>query len=287
MLLELAVGDAYGAAFEYAEPEFVQKHNQGKAYYNHPTHRQGPGRYTDDTQMSLAIAEALISGEEWTPLNLAKRFVQCFRRDPRKGYASRFYRFLCDVRTGEEFLERIVPSSEKSGAAMRAAPIGILPTVEAVKEYSTLQARLTHDTPNGIAAAIASSLMTHYFLYDCGAKSELGKFLEKQVPGHDWATPWTGKVLSPGWMSVRAAITAVIAHDSLTDTLRACVAFTGDVDTVATIALAAASCSDEVEQDLTDSLTYGLENGTYGQEYIRQLDASLWKRRNILQAGIP
>jgi ADP-ribosyl-[dinitrogen reductase] hydrolase len=284
MLLELAVGDAYGAAFEYADPAFVREHNDGKAYCNHPTERLQAGRYTDDTQMSLAIAEALISGEEWTPLNLAKRFVQCFRRDPRQGYAGKFYQFLCEVRTGEEFLARMVPSSEKSGAAMRAAPIGILPTVEAVKEYCTIQARLTHDTPNGIAAAAASSLMTHYFLYKHGAKADLGKFLEEQVPEHAWATPWTGKVLSAGWMSVRAAVTAVMGGDSMTDILRACIAFTGDVDTVATIALAAASCSPEVRQDLSDNLTLlYLENGTYGQEYIRQLDERLWKRKDALQ----
>lgn len=41
------------------------------------------------------------------------------------------------------------------------------------------------------------------------------------------------------------------------------------------IALAAASCSVEVVQDLPTHLIDGLENGTYGRDYLRQLDRQL------------
>lgn len=39
MLVELAVGDAYGAGFEYADPEFVTAHNTVAGYVQHPTTR--------------------------------------------------------------------------------------------------------------------------------------------------------------------------------------------------------------------------------------------------------
>jgi len=57
--------------------------------------------------------------------------------------------------------------------------------------------------------------------------------------------------------------------------LTECIAFTGDVDTVAAIALAAASRSTEIAQDLPDTLINQLENGPYGREYLQNLDARL------------
>jgi ADP-ribosylglycohydrolase len=78
-----------------------------------------------------------------------------------------------------------------------------------------------------------------------------------------------------GWMCVRAAITAITASSSLSELLRRCVAFTGDVDTVATIALAAGSCSADIARDLPAHLIAGLENGPYGRDYLVGLDRQL------------
>jgi ADP-ribosylglycohydrolase len=285
MLLELAIGDAYGAGFEYADSELVQRYNDLSRYIQHPRHQIKPGCYTDDTQMSLAIAETLVAGEPWTPEVLAHRFVTTFKRDPREGYAGKFYRFLLQVQDGQQFLENIIWTSDKSGAAMRAAPIGVLPTIEQVIEATSIQAAITHNTPDGINAAIAAALMSHYFIYQLGEKKELGQFLETHVSG-EWSKPWQGEVRSKGWMSVRAAITAVIRNDSLSELLKDCIAFTGDVDTVGAIALAAAACSEEITQDLPDHLIDGLENGTYGRDYIIQLDKQLMARREPYEANV-
>lgn len=274
MLLELAIGDAYGVGFEYADIEMVRQHNTLSGYVKHPRHSVRPGCYTDDTQMSLAIAETIVSGKAWEPIVLADKFVEAFQRDPRKGYATGFYHFLEHVHDGEQFLREIHPSSEKSGAAMRAAPIGICPTIPLVIERCTIQAALTHNTPKGIHAAVAAALMSHYFLYRLGPKSELGLFLEEYVPGR-WASPWTGKVQSQGWMSVQAAVTALMSCDTMRDLLKTCIQFSGDVDTVAASALAAGSCSPEIAQDLPTHLFDGLENGLYGRDYIRLLDTQL------------
>ena len=286
--------------------------------------------------MSIAVAEQVLSGEAWTPLSIARRFLEAFFRDPRAGYSEGFHAFLSGLRLEAEhrfagvqsttagrglaecllappserhphvglllqematvFLDRIKSQSDKSGAAMRSAPIGFYDSLDEVVKRSALQAGVTHDTPAGIAAAVAASLMTHYFVYDLGPKAELGGFLATHVrvcdfrssrhdglptgryteaEQQDWATPYSGKVKSKGWMSVRAAVTAVVRHDNLRDILKACVDFTGDVDTVATIALAAASCSHEVEQNLPECLRCSLEDGKYGVGYLRDLDRGL------------
>jgi ADP-ribosylglycohydrolase len=276
MLLELAIGDAYGAAFEYADEAYIQQHNHVQKYVSRPKGDVAPGQYTDDTQMSIAIAEAILSGEEWTPENIAAWFVEAFHRDPRAGYARGFHTFLSKTTTEEDFLAQIRPDSDKSGAAMRATPIGFYPDTAEVIQRATLQAKLTHDTPGGIASAVAAALMPHYFLYHRGEKEGLGAFLEKHVTGHPWGKPYRGRVGASGWMSVRAAVTSVMRYNRMTDILRACVAFTGDVDTVATLALAAGSCSAEVEQDLPQTLIEGLENHTYGRDYLRSLDVQLF-----------
>lgn len=274
MLLELAIGDAYGAGFEYADQDYIERFNDLSRYVKHPRHAIVPGYYTDDTQMSLAIAEAIISGEAWTPANLANRFVAVFKRDPREGYAGRFFDFLNHVWDGAQFLAEIIPDSDKSGAAMRALPIGVFGTIDEVVEKTRIQAAITHNTPDGVHAAVAAALMAHYFIYKLGEKRHLGEFLEQHVSG-DWNMPWAGKVKAKGWMSVRAAITAIHRHDSLSEMLRACVNYTGDVDTVATLALGAASCSGEVENDLPEHLIASLENGSYGHDYLLKLDTQL------------
>lgn len=271
MLLEIAIGDAYGAGFEYTN--FFDK-NDLSFYVQHPKHSIRPGNYTDDAQMSIAIAEVMVSDNEWTRQTLADSFVNCFKRDPREGYAGGFYRFLQMVSNGEEFLKKIRPNSDKSGAAMRAAAVGLFPTVDQVIKKCSLQASLTHNTVDGIAAANAAALITHYFIYEKGDKKDLGLFLEKYIPGQ-WNKSWQGKVGSKGWMSVRAAVTAIMRNDRLSNLLKDCINFGGDVDTVAAIAMGPASCCKQIAQDIPANLVNGLENGPYGREYIIDLDKKL------------
>ncbi len=277
MLIELAIGDAYGAGFEYAADRIVREKNDLTAYIQHPRHGIRPGCYTDDTQMSVAIAEAIVTDDPWTAEALAQRFVTAFRRDPREGYAGGFYAFLQEVRDGADFVACIRPESDKSGAAMRAGPIGVYRPMAEVIHRSTIQAAITHNTSDGIKAAVAAALMTHYFLYRLGPKSDLGAFLASHVPG-PWTNPWRGKVGAQGLMSVHAAASALMANDTMSSLLRACVALTGDVDTVAAIALAAGACSEEVAQDLPDHLISGLENGPFGRDFLRELDKRLMER---------
>ncbi|MCX4025860.1 ADP-ribosylglycohydrolase family protein [Endozoicomonas sp. SM1973] len=279
MLVELAIGDAYGAGFEYVNKKVVKEHNNLQQYIQHPRHLSiKPGCYTDDTQMSLAVAELLISDDEWMLENIANYFVNAFKRDPREGYASRFYQFLTDISDGKQFLEQIKPYSDKSGAAMRAGPIGLLADEKQIVEYATIQAKVTHDTPGGVNSAVAAALMVHYCQYQLGDKQDLGNYLKSKVPG-DWNTPWQGKIGHLGVDATHAAVAAIISHQDLSAILKQCVDYTGDVDTVATIALAAASCSQEVNQDLPEVLYSELENGQFGLKYLQKLDQNL---KNIL-----
>ena len=283
MLLEMAQGDAYGLSFEYAKADFVAANNVVTHYVTHHHFPIIPGRYSDDTQRAIANAEVilddLISREE-----LAQAYVDVFKRDQRDGYARGYYGFLCSVADGAEFLAKISPFSDKSGGAMGALPFGIYPNIEDVIAHSTLQASITHNTTDGINAGVAASLMSHYFLYDLGAKAHLGEFVEAHVPG-SWAQPWQGAVGEKGWMSVRAALTAIIQGGDMTDILRRSVGFTGDVDTVAALALGAAAHSKEVEQNQPAFLERDLENGPFGRDFLVALNDQLMSKMHSLRAS--
>jgi len=109
MLLELAIADAYGAGFEYAD-EIIVNNNLSR-YVEYPRFRLNPGSYIDDTQMSIAIAEVIVAQAPCTPEVLADSFVRAFKRDEREGYARSFYHFLRQIQDGEEFLIKINPDT--------------------------------------------------------------------------------------------------------------------------------------------------------------------------------
>jgi ADP-ribosylglycohydrolase len=134
---------------------------------------------------------------------------------------------------------------------------------------------VTHDTPDGIAAAQAAALMVHYLLYRLGPRRDLPHFLDTHVRGYGWSRTHKGSVGAKGCDSVLAAITALVRNQSVADLLVDCVNFGGDVDTVAAIAMAAAACADDIVRTIPEPLWNGLENGRFGRDSLIELDRDL------------
>ena len=82
MLLWIAVGDAYGACFEYADPGPGRPNDLSGYPPNTAYPAIGGGRYTDDAQMSAALAEAVPEGP-LTRRSVADAFVRRYAADPR------------------------------------------------------------------------------------------------------------------------------------------------------------------------------------------------------------
>lgn len=276
MILEGAIGDAYGAGFEFADYEKIKTKNVVERYEIHPLFKEIKGRYTDDTQMSIAIAELLLEGKEWNALNIATKFVDAFKRDPRRGYAKRFYQFLTDIKDGQELLDKIHPKSERNGAAMRAYPIGVLKEESDILTKTRIQAGVTHQTEKAIYAAQAIALTSHYFLYAKGSKSNLLEYLE-DIQKIKWNGKWNERVGVNAIETVEATLSVLINGSSLKFILKKSVNFGGDVDTVASLAMALGVISEEIENDLPKWLYDQLENGTYGTDYLRELSKNLLK----------
>jgi len=281
MLVEMAIGDAYGAAFEFVSDEHIRLENDLTRYKLNPEISLGGGRYTDDTQMSIALAEHILSGEPTNRYNLMSRFLEVFKRDPRRGYSKRLYQLLLEAASVDDFCQRMQPLSTRSGAAMRASPAGLLSDLYDVKALAEFQASLTHDTMEGRISATAIAVMVHYLAYALGPREELGRFLDVQVAGYAWSEPWQGRVDMLGTSCAHAAIYLVSSLGSQQQVLRNAVALGGDVDTVAAIAMFSASLCPAVLRDLPAELYDGLENETYGRSFLEGLD-----RRLMAFAGI-
>ncbi|MGH1349943.1 MAG: ADP-ribosylglycohydrolase family protein [Methyloligellaceae bacterium] len=275
ILLYAAVGDAWGACFEYAPKTIIEQKNGTWEYFSHHKHDIGNGRYTDDLQMHLAVAEALVSDKSLTADRFTELFVHAFKRDPREGYAGRFYEFLQAVENAEDFTSRIINNSEKSGGAMRAPCIGILSDHEDVMRISGTQAGVTHNTVAGIAAAQAASLMLHFLLYDKADRSQLPEMLNSHIPVVNWSDYPEKKIGHLGIDSVKAALRAIVTENSLTDILTAIIRCGGDTDTAATIAMAVGSCAKDIDQTIPDTLLDDMEDGAYGRTYIMEMDRKL------------
>jgi len=239
--------------------------------------------------MSIGVTEYLLENDHFDPntlpLKLANKWVEVYKRDARNAYSRRFQAILDQVESGKELLAKLSKKSNKCGAAMRSCSIGYLPNVYKVLTFSRMQAQVTHDTPDAIASSQAVALATHYFLYNDGKKNNLVDFLVLGSGSsrifNDKKDLWpVGKrCTSDAIPCVKAAISSVLRNNSLSECLKECIDYTGDVDSIAAMALGIGSCCKEIENDLPQHLYEGLENGPYGLDYLRSLDEKLERLR--------
>jgi ADP-ribosylglycohydrolase len=293
LLLYTAIGDAYCLATEYIKsPEddwLKERALKFEKYLKHPRHGLVAGTYTDDTHMSIGNSLVLLD-ETYNNLAFANAWVKVFKRDPRNGYSRKFQKFLEEIEGGIEFLEKINPESNKNGAAMRAAPIGVLRNPEEVLGVATLQAAITHNTPGGRFGAQAVALMSHYALYENSPldRDSFGGYMRyhlqdivnsNQLFHHAFAKPWAGRVKGPevGFVTAIAAFELLISCKTLKEILTKTIEWGGDTDSVAAIALGIGST--RLEDDLPDFMHHCLEPGSkYGAEYLKDLGKKLMEK---------
>lgn len=148
--LGLAVGDALGATVEFMTPAEI-RHEYG-------VHQQmtgggwlklKAGDITDDTEMSLALGDAILRAGKVEPVSIAEAFSDWMRSKP-KDIGNTVRRGIVQFRrTGQTEM----PESEHdagNGACMRSLPVTLvtlhLPWTQA-QAASRLQAHITHHNP--------------------------------------------------------------------------------------------------------------------------------------------
>src|SRR5689334_17881374 len=126
-LLGHALGDGLGAPLEGMPATAIWYDLGGAAKFV----RDPPLQvliYTDDAQMSIAVAEALLAAGRSDEQALCDAFVANY--DPNRGYGAGSRQIISAMRDGGDWrtlAATIFPGgSLGNGAAMRAAPLGLL-----------------------------------------------------------------------------------------------------------------------------------------------------------------
>jgi ADP-ribosylglycohydrolase len=152
----LSVGDALGEQFFRPARRLLISYRQVP---------DGPWRYTDDTEMALAIAETLDAQGHVHQDDLAGRFARRYIARPNRGYGAGAARLLTAVDDGESWREvgRSLFGGEGSmgnGAAMRAAPVGAYFADDYGRTATEARksAEVTHQHPEGIDGAVAVAI---------------------------------------------------------------------------------------------------------------------------------
>jgi ADP-ribosylglycohydrolase len=159
-LFGMALGDALAAPTEFLSVAQIQES------FPDPLELQGnPALVTDDTQMALAVGEALLAVE---PPYFAEKLEGPLRQafiawniSPENNRAPGMtcMQACTGLQAGLPWHEATVPGSKGCGANMRVAPVGLLPfstredTTHTRPAIAQFQAALTHGHPTGLAAS--------------------------------------------------------------------------------------------------------------------------------------
>ena len=197
--------------------------------------------FTDDTVMSVAVAEALLLAKEQgvtdderaTKELLIDSMHKWGRRYPNAGYGGRFIQWI-------HCLEREPYNSWGNGSAMRVSAAGwLFDDMDSVRRIARWTAEVTHDHPEGVKGA--ESVASAIFMARSGCtKDEIKAFIEDNF-GYDLSR--TCDEIRPNYKfdvscqgSVPEAITAFLEGKDLEDVVRTAVSLGGDTDTIGAMA---------------------------------------------------
>ena len=236
------LGDIIGSPYEF---------DRGNKTKDFPLF-SGYSEFTDDTVMTLAVAEAFLDMQPGEDDNITReRLVDSLQtwgmRYPHAGYGLRFRRWLWD-RHPQPY------NSWGNGSAMRVSSVGwLFGDLETVRRMARLSAAVTHNHPEGIKGAEAAA--SAIFLARTGStKAEIKAYIEENF---HYDLSRTCDEIRPHYHHVEScqetvpeAITAFLEGQSFEDVVRTAVSLGGDCDTLTCIAGSMAEAFYGVSEEL-------------------------------------
>ena len=209
-------------------------------------------QFTDDTVMTIAVAEALLFAAEESLDSIKAAVVKSMqhwgRKYPDAGYGGRFIWWLQ--------LEPQPYGSYGNGSAMRVSSAGwLFDSITRTREVARATAEVTHNHPEGIKGAEATA--SAIFLARTGSsKEEIREYIVREF-GYDLSR--TCDEIRPTYVhnescqkTVPEAITAFLEGESFEDVVRTAVSLGGDCDTLTCIAGSIAEAFYGVPDEMAD-----------------------------------
>jgi ADP-ribosylglycohydrolase len=201
MLLGVAIGDAFGAGIEFQSRDWIRENVDFTAYVNK---REGPwavgytpGKYTDDTEMTVGLMKALIeTGDKYGELTkdtLLSFWLREYNEGKEKfGYGRQGHGSIQRYFEGNSSIEDIRSfqrEKEYPGNAppMRAIPLGFLPN-EFMFKLAIINADATHPHPKAQAASLLVARATRYLVLMNGKPSDIIQYCKKDIAQLDQET---------------------------------------------------------------------------------------------------
>lgn len=202
--------------------------------------------FTDDSVMTMAVAEWLLKGKERTMDDLEEAMVSLARRFPNRGYGRGFYRWLFfpnELRSYDGQRSdglRHPYGSFGNGSAMRVSAVGwFYDTLEETEFWAKKSAEITHNHPEGIKGAQATAAAI-YMARTGSTKEDIREYIVSRY-GYDLSR--TCDEIRPTYRfnetcqgTVPQAIVAFLESTDFESCIRLGVSLGGDTDTLCAIA---------------------------------------------------
>jgi ADP-ribosyl-[dinitrogen reductase] hydrolase len=183
--LGLAIGDALGAPVEFMTAgEIKAKFGILRDIVGGGWLRLKPGQVTDDTEMALCIARAIVSRQGWDLTAIARNFAVWLKSRP-VDVGDTCRRGIRDFMLKEQLETPFNQWDAGNGAVMRLLPVALFTAGDEMllAGYAVAQARLTHNHPLSDSACIwLGRLVQMAFLGY--SKSRLRRELEALLTKH-------------------------------------------------------------------------------------------------------
>jgi ADP-ribosyl-[dinitrogen reductase] hydrolase len=212
-----------------------------------------PGHYTDDTQLTLCIAESLSERNAFDADDIATRFVAWMEGNPPDigNHTRAVLKRIADGsdwKTATYATQRTSPSAAGNGSIMRCAPVALFDWEDTAAriDHSRVQSEITHAHQEcQWSCAIVNSFIVHAMttgVRDAALERAVAEC--RDAPGHirtrvSVAAGKSRNDLNPtGYVldTVDCAIWAVMNTDSFEEAIIEAVNLGGDTDTVAAVA---------------------------------------------------
>ena len=225
-MLGAIIGDIAGSRFEW--------HNHKTKDFELLSHIKGC-RLTDDSVMSLAVAQAIMdcTGDyQNLSIRAIERMQEYGRKYPHAGYGGKFHQWIYDS-------DPRPYNSWGNGAAMRVSACGFAAgSIEEAKMLSKSVTEVTHNHPEGLKGAEATAVAI-YLAKTGKSIVEIRDYIEEQYYKikfklDDIRADYTFDVSCQG--SVPQALEAFFESTGFEDAIRNAVSIGGDSDTIAAIA---------------------------------------------------